>query len=104
MKLIRKLVNLQKNSFTLIETLISLTILLIVLAIFNQISKDNLEEDKIFNLLNSLENSFELKNYSNLQKSSKNINIIRNENIIESININVYTYKDENIKIFKYEK
>lgn len=104
MKLIKKLVNLQKNSFTLIETLISLTILLIVLAIFNQISKDNLEEDKIFNLLNSLENSFELKNYSNLQKSSKNINIIRNENIIESININVYTYKDENIKIFKYEK
>lgn len=104
MKLIRKLVNLQKNSFTLIETLISLTILLIVLAIFNQISKDNLEEDKIFNLLNSLENSFELKNYSNLQKSSKNINIIKNENIIESININVYTYKDENIKIFKYEK
>ncbi|QKF73796.1 hypothetical protein AFAEC_1638 [Aliarcobacter faecis] len=94
----------QKNSFTLIETLISLTILLIVLAIFNQISKDNLEEDKIFNLLNSLENSFELKNYSNLQKSSKNINIIKNENIIESININVYTYKDENIKIFKYEK
>ncbi len=104
MKLIKKLVNLQKNSFTLIETLISLTILLIVLAIFNQISKDNLEEDKIFNLLNSLENSFELKNYSNLQKSSKNINIIKNENIIESININVYTYKDENIKIFKYEK
>lgn len=104
MKLIKKLVNLQKNSFTLIETLISLTILLIVLAIFNQISKDNLEEDKIFNLLNSLENSFELKNYSNLQKFSKNINIIRNENIIESININVYTYKDENIKIFKYEK
>ena len=69
MKLITKLVNLQKNSFTLIETLISITILSVVVTIFNKISHDNLREDISYNLLNDLENIFATKSYSNLQKS-----------------------------------
>ena len=104
MKLITKLVNLQKNSFTLIETLISITILSVVVTIFNKISHDNLREDISYNLLNDLENIFATKNYSNLQKSSKTINIIKNETLTENLNVNVYSYKDENIFIFKYEK
>ncbi len=104
MKLITKLVNLQKNSFTLIETLISITILSVVVTIFNKISHDNLCEDISYNLLNDLENIFATKSYSNLQKSSKTINIIKNETLTENLNVNVYSYKDENIFIFKYEK
>lgn len=96
--------NLQKNSFTLLETIISLTILLVILAIFNKISQDNLQEDLNYKLLNSLENSFDTKNYSDLKKSLKNISIIKNENIIENVEVNIYFYEDKNIKIFKYEK
>lgn len=96
--------NLQKNSFTLLETIISLTILLVILAIFNKISQDNLQEDLNYKLLNSLENSFDTKNYSDLKKSLKNISIIKNENIVENVEVNIYFYEDKNIKIFKYEK
>ncbi len=96
--------NLQKNSFTLFETVISITILLISVTIFHQISKDNLNEDKIYMLLNSLENSFNSKNYTNFNKSSKQVEITKNGNIVEKVELNIYSYKDENIKLFKYEK
>lgn len=99
-----KACELAKNSFTLIETLISITILSVVVTIFNKISHDNLREDISYNLLNDLENIFATKSYSNLQKSSKTINIIKNETLTENLNVNVYSYKDENIFIFKYEK
>ncbi|WP_198305353.1 hypothetical protein [Arcobacter vandammei] len=94
----------QKNSFTLFETVISITILLISVTIFHQISKDNLNEDKIYMLLNSLENSFNSKNYTNFNKSSKQVEITKNGNIVEKVELNIYSYKDENIKLFKYEK
>ena len=103
-KLIIKLVNLQKNSFTLLETIISITILLVILAVFNKISHDNLFENNNYTLLNNLENDFDTKNYLGFHKSSQTINITKNENLVENINVNMYFYKDENLRIFKYEK
>ena len=38
------------------------------------------------------------------QKTSKNITITKNQNIVETLNVNLYKYEDENIRIFKYEK
>ena len=94
----------QKNSFTLLETVISITILLITITIFHQISKNNLDEDRIFMLLNDLENKFNIKDYATFGKEYKSINILKNDSINENINVNVYFYNDENIKLFKYEK
>lgn len=93
----------QKNSFTLLETIISITILLVILAIFNKISHDNLFENNNYTLLNNLENDFDTKNYLGFHKSSQTINITKNDNLVENINVNMYFYKDENLRIFKYE-
>ena len=56
-----KACELAKNSFTLLETIISITILLVILAIFNKISHDNLFENNNYTLLNNLENDFDTK-------------------------------------------
>lgn len=101
---IQKQLNLQKNSFTLFETLVSLTIIIVVIALFQKITQRDLKEDEFFHLLNILENNFDTKNYSNLQKTSKNITITKNQNIVETLNVNLYKYEDENIRLFKYEK
>ncbi len=55
-------------------------------------------------LLNDLENKFNIKDYATFGKEYKSINILKNDSINENINVNVYFYNDENIKLFKYEK
>ena len=55
-------------------------------------------------LLNDLENNFDTKNYTNFTKTTKNLQIIKNNENAENIIISKYQFENENIKVFKYEK
>jgi len=95
---------LEKNSFTLFETLISITFLLIVITGFKYSSYYDEKDAVNFMLLNDLENSFDNKNYENFSKSSQNIQIIKNRVENENLTLFKYQFENENIKLFKYEK
>lgn len=93
-----------KNSFTLLETLVSITFLLIVIGGFIKSSYNNEKDEEIFMNLNELENKFNTKNYSSFSKSSNYITIIKNKTTFENISVSKYQFENENIKLFKYEK
>ena len=93
-----------KNSFTLLETLISITFLSIVISGFIYSSYSNDKNNENFVLLNQLENSFNTNDFTNFTRNSQSIKIIKNQTEIEFINISKYQFSNENLKIFKYEK
>lgn len=93
-----------KNSFTLLETLVSITFLLIVIAGFTKSFYNDEKDEEIFMNLNELENKFNTKNYSSFSKSSNYITIIKNKTTFENISVSKYQFENENIKLFKYEK
>ena len=99
----KKLASLEKNSFTLFETIVSITLLAIVISGFIHSNTSN-NNDIIFQKLNGLENSFDIKDYSPFTKSNTNITFIINDNIEEEILVKKYEYNNEDIKIYKYEK
>ncbi|WP_072681391.1 hypothetical protein [Arcobacter sp. LA11] len=92
-----------KNSFTLFETLISIILLLVVIVGFNKYAYyDNF--DKEFMLLNEIENSFNIETYDeNFSILSKNIKIIINDSEEKTIPIKIYKYENEKIKLIKYK-
>ena len=93
-----------KNSFTLFETLLSITILTIVISgFYNSTYYDN-SNLKNYIILNDLENSFNTHDYKNFNISSKSVKVTVNNNNEEFVNFKVYSYEDENIKVYKYEK
>ncbi|ABV66856.1 hypothetical protein Abu_0589 [Aliarcobacter butzleri RM4018] len=94
----------QKNSFTLIETLVSITLLLIVIIGFKYSTYYDENSSKNFMLLNNLENLFDTKNYGSFQNSAKTLQLIKNKEIIENITVTKYQFENESIKLFKYEK
>ncbi|MPL80820.1 hypothetical protein SDC9_26722 [bioreactor metagenome] len=94
----------QKNSFTLIETLVSITLLLIVIIGFKYSTYYDENSSKNFMLLNNLENLFDTKNYGSFQNSAKTLQLIKNKEIVENITVTKYQFENENIKLFKYEK
>lgn len=96
--------SLQKNSFTLFETLLSITILIIVVSGFYNSTYSQKNSDKNFQLLNKLENDFDTKDYSKLSLTNENLQITINKSEIKNILVKKYEYLDENIKIYKYEK
>lgn len=96
--------NLVKSSFTLLETLFSIIILTIVIGGFLKSSYDDKINNKNYMLLNSLENSFDSKNYDKFALSNENIKIIINKDIITNQNVKKYEFSNENIKLIKYEK
>lgn len=96
--------NLVKNSFTLLETLISITFLSIVISGFLYSSYHDDSNHENFMLLNDLENKFDTKNYSKFSKTNQNLVTIKNNQIIENIIVEKYLFQNNNIKIFKYEK
>lgn len=104
MKHIKKLSNLEKNSFTLLETLISITFLSVVISGFIYSTYHEKTNEKNFMLLNDLENNFDTKDYTNFTKTTKNLQIIKNDEITENIVVSKYEFENENIKVFKYEK
>lgn len=92
-----------KNSFTLIETLLSITLLLVVIGGFYQSTIYDEKNQNSFTKLNNLENRFDSKNYEGFAVSSKTLDIKIN-NTQTTLNVNKYEYFDEHIKIYKYEK
>jgi hypothetical protein len=93
-----------KNSFTLIETLISITFLSIVISGFLYSSYHDELNQENFMLLNNLENSFDTKDYKNFTKTNQTLQITQNEETTQNITVSKYQFENENIKIFKYEK
>lgn len=96
--------NLAKSSFTLLETLLSISLLSLVISGFINSTYDDEQNTKNYQILNNLENKFDTNEYKNFPKSTKNLTIIINETQYNSINVNQFEYKDENIKLVKYEK
>ena len=96
--------NLVKNSFTLIETLISITFLSVVISGFMYSSYHDEINQENFMLLNNLENSFDTKDYKNFTKTNKTLQITQNQEITQNFTVSKYQFENENIKIFKYEK
>ena len=96
--------NLVKNSFTLIETLISITFLSVVISGFMYSSYHDEINQENFMLLNNLENSFDTKDYKNFTKTNKPLKITQNQETTQNITVSKYQFENENIKIFKYEK
>ncbi|MDN5087454.1 type IV pilus modification PilV family protein [Aliarcobacter butzleri] len=94
----------QKNSFTLIETLVSITLLLIVIIGFKYSTYYDENSSKNFMLLNNLENLFDTKNYGSFQNSAKTLQLTINKETIENITLTKYQFENENIKLYKYEK
>ncbi|AXX89184.1 hypothetical protein CKA55_00320 [Arcobacter suis] len=93
-----------KNSFTLIETLISITFLSIVISGFIYSSYHDEIDQKNFMLLNNLENSFDTKDYKNFTKINQTLQITQNQETTQNVTVSKYQFENENIKIFKYEK
>ncbi|MDX9900081.1 MAG: hypothetical protein RBT22_01130 [Aliarcobacter sp.] len=93
-----------KNSFTLIETLISITFLSVVISGFMYSSYHDEINQENFMLLNNLENSFDKKDYKNFTKTNKTLQITQNQEITQNFTVSKYQFENENIKIFKYEK
>ncbi|MBY0541549.1 MAG: hypothetical protein WCR78_05450 [Arcobacteraceae bacterium] len=93
-----------KNSFTLIETLISITFLSVVISGFMYSSYHDEINQENFMLLNNLENSFDTKDYKNFTKTNKTLQITQNQETTQNIIISKYQFENKNIKIFKYEK
>ena len=93
-----------KNSFTLLETLVSITFLSVVISGFIYSSYHDENNQKNFMLLNNLENNFDTKNYTNFTKTTQNLQIVKNEETNENIVVSKYQFENENIKLFKYEK
>ncbi len=93
-----------KNSFTLLETLISITFLSIVISGFLYSSYHDKTNQENFMILNDLENKFDTKNYTNFSRTNQNLQIIKNKQTAENIVVSKYQFENENIKLFKYEK
>ena len=93
-----------KNSFTLIETLISITFLSVVISGFMYSSYHDEINQENFMLLNNLENSFDTKDYKNFTKTNKTLQITQNQEITQNFTVSKYQFENESIKIFKYEK
>lgn len=98
-----KPMKLDKNSFTLLETIISTLILSIIIVGFsNSFFYDNFDEEYI--LLNKLENSFTTSSYSNnFRKQNKNLTVKINETQTRTITVKEIEYKDNKIRLKKYE-
>lgn len=99
----KKQMSLGKNSFSLLETIVSIFLLSIIIIGFSKYSYyDNFNKE--YKKLNSIENSFTLKNYDkNFSTINTTITITKNKKDIELKNIKKISYIDKDIKVFKYE-
>lgn len=94
--------NLEKNSFTILETLISISLLLFVISGFSNFTYYS-SKSNYFQTLNTLENKFTKKDYSSFSKNIKNLEIQINNSLKINLNVEKYEYEDEKITLFKYE-
>jgi len=99
----KKLVKSEKNSFTLLETIVSTLLLSIIIVGFSNSSfYDNFDEEYL--LLNKLENSFNTSSYSNeFSKKNKQISILVNDTQSQTLNVKEIEYSNNKLRIYKYE-
>lgn len=91
-----------KNSFTLFETILSLTILAIAVSLVYKLVYGN-NFHKEFETLEKIENSFNSQNYnSSFIIENKKVMIYENDQI-KSILLKKISTTNEDIKVFKYE-
>ncbi|WP_128991174.1 prepilin-type N-terminal cleavage/methylation domain-containing protein [Arcobacter sp. CECT 8986] len=90
-----------KKAFTIFETIISLTILAIVITLIYSLSFHN-NLNSTFVLLNSLENSFTKKDYSNFNTKNQNITITKNS-IKTKVSVKKIYYDKNGVNLYKYE-
>lgn len=91
-----------KNSFTLFETILSLTILAIAVSLVYKLVYSN-NFHKEFETLEKIENSFNSQSY-NSSFIIKNKKLMIYENGLQKIiQVKVIETTNENIKVFKYE-
>ncbi len=91
-----------KNSFSILETIISLSILSIIVAGFLKLSFDTKSDEK-FQELNSIENSFTTNDYKSFDLLLQEVTFIINGSTKETIDVKKYQYSSSNMKIYKYE-
>ncbi|MGB5793127.1 hypothetical protein [Poseidonibacter sp.] len=94
----------EKNSFTILETILSISVLSIVISGFSYATYYDSHTLKLYTKLNDLENDFNTNNYSNMNSQIHNITIIKNNTIEENLLIKKIVYEDNDIKLYKYEK
>lgn len=99
----KKLVKSGKNSFTLLETLVSVFILSIIIVGFSKASfYDNF--DKEYMILNKLENMFNISSYdSSFSTKNMQLTITLDDIEIKNISVKKIEYEDENLRLLKYE-
>ena len=93
-----------KNSFTLLETLISISLLIIIISGFAYSSYYDNKNTANYQILNDLENQFNTKDYNKFSKTSHTLNITINKSENTSIVVNKYRFTNPEINIYKYEK
>ena len=93
-----------KNSFTLFETLLSITILIIIISGFLNSSYYDEKAINTSTLLNNLENKFTTNDFDSFSTSNTKISITKNYNDKQEILVKKHTFENEELKIFKYEK
>ncbi len=99
----KKLVKSVKNSFTLLETIVSTLLLSIIIVGFSNSSfYDNFDEEYL--LLNKLENSFNTSLYTNeFSKKNKQLSVLINDTQTQTLNVKEIEYSSNKIRIYKYE-
>lgn len=92
----------QKNSFIFLETIFSILILSSLVAIYLKIGVT--KEQKEVQLSN-IENQFLKKEYGEyFSSASHNLNFIKNDNDVYTINVNQITYNNSKVKLVQYEQ
>ncbi|RXJ81792.1 hypothetical protein [Arcobacter sp. F2176] len=91
----------QKNSFIFLETIVSLIVVSIIVAIFFKLSYDN-NTNKKFQKLNTLSNKLKKSDYSNMQSSQEEITILEN-GVGKELLVKKITTNSDEIKLYKYE-
>ena len=91
----------QKNSFIFLETIVSLIVVSIIVAIFFKLSYDN-NTNKKFQKLNTLSNKLKKSDYSNMQSSQEEITILEN-GVAKELLVKKITTNSDEIKLYKYE-
>jgi hypothetical protein len=99
-----KPLNLVKNSFTLLETLISMSLLIIIISGFSYSSYFDNKNTTLYVILNNLENKFNTNDYNSFSKTKQILNITINKTEESTIEVNKYSFKNQDVSIYKYEK
>lgn len=90
-----------KSSFIFLETIVSLLIVSVIVTIFFKISY-NKNSDKKFTKILEVSNNLKKSNYENVSLSTKILKI-KKDNLEENLTVKEFLYKDEDIKLSKYE-